>query len=158
MLMADKNQIRLPRAIEFRYFSDKLLASWRRPVASFRLRRGNLLAFHQEKLAWGLPTRFYRCLFYRCLSAGWEASACRGRHRHNSAHVEEIPEGTPRVGRSLSVPFENADKKRVRAARAGINYVKTGSARQQAAAHQPPSRAGPVKRVTALVLLRHKRR
>ncbi len=24
---------------------------------------------------------------------------------HGSAHVEEIPEGTPRAGRSLSVPF-----------------------------------------------------
>ncbi len=33
----------------------------------------------------------------------------RGRHVHRpvhgSAHVEEIPEGTPRAGRSLSLPF-----------------------------------------------------
>jgi len=54
--------------------------------------------------------------------------------RYGSAPVEEIPEGTPREGRSLSFPFEKTEEKRVRASRAAINYVKTVSARQQSLA------------------------
>ena len=35
----------------------------------------------------------------------------RSKSVHGSAHVEEVPEGTPRLGRSPSAPFESTEEK-----------------------------------------------
>ena len=57
---------------------------------------------------------------------------------HGAAHVEEVPEGAPRVGRSPSVLFEITEKRGVRAAHADVQSVKAKGARPQPSTQLPP--------------------